>query len=73
MFDYQVKGNNNVSINNENNYDNDSSETTRFASGLIKDQYNNNKYDTTVKINESEIYINTWDKDSRDWNVNYRI
>lgn len=71
MFDYQVKGNNNVSINNENNYDNDSSETTRFASGLIKDQYNNNKYDTTVKINESEIYINTWDKDSRDWNVNY--
>lgn len=71
MFDYQVKGNNNVSINNENNYDNDSSETTRFASGLIKDQYNNNKYDTTVKINESKIYINTWDKDSRDWNVNY--
>lgn len=71
MFDYQVKGNNNASINNSSNYDKASSKTTRFASGLIKDQYNDNKYDTTVKINESDIYINTWDKDSRDWNVNY--
>lgn len=71
MFDYQVKGNNNASINNSSNYDKASSKTTRFASGLIKDQYNDNKYDTTVKINESDIYINTRDKDSRDWNVNY--
>lgn len=71
MFDYQVKGNNNASINNSSNYDKASSKTTRFASGLIKDQYNDNKYDTTVKINESDIYINTWDKDSRDWNINY--
>lgn len=71
MFDYQVKGNNNASINNSSNYDKASSKTTRFASRLIKDQYNDNKYDTTVKINESDIYINTWDKDSRDWNVNY--
>ena len=71
MFDYQVKGNNNASINNSSNYNKASSKTTRFASGLIKDQYNDNKYDTTVKINESDIYINTWDKDSRDWNVNY--
>ena len=48
-----------------------SSSTTRFASGLIKDQYNDNKYDTKVKINESDIYINTWNTDSRNWYVNY--
>lgn len=71
MFDYQVKGNNNTSINNSSNYDKKSSSTTRFASGLIKDQYNDNKYDTKVKINESDIYINTWNTDSRNWNVNY--
>ena len=71
MFDYQVKGNNNASINNSSNYDKASSKTTRFASGLIKDQYNDNKYDTKVKINESDIYINTWNTDSRNWNVNY--
>lgn len=71
MFDYQVKGNNNTSINNSSNYDKKSSSTTRFASGLIKDQYNDNKYDTKVKINESDIYINTWNTDSRNWYVNY--
>lgn len=71
MFDYQVKGNNNTSINNSSNYDKKSSSTTRFASGLIKDQYNDNKYDTKVKINESDIYINTWNTDSLNWNVNY--
>lgn len=71
MFDYQVKGNNNTSINNSSNYDKKSSSTTRFASGLIKDQYNDNKYDTKVKINESDIYINTWNTDSCNWNVNY--
>lgn len=71
MFDYQVKGNNNTSINNSSNYDKKSSSTTRFASGLIKDQYSDNKYDTKVKINESDIYINTWNTDSRNWNVNY--
>lgn len=71
MFDYQVKGNNNTSINNSSNYDKKSSSTTRFASGLIKDQYNDNKYDTKVKINESDIYINTWNTDSRNRNVNY--
>lgn len=71
MFDYQVKGNNNTSINNSSNYDKKSSSTTRFASGLIKDQYNENKYDTKVKINESDIYINTWNTDSHNWNVNY--
>ena len=71
MFDYQVKGNNNASINNSSNYDKASSKTTRFASGLIKDQYNDNKYDTTVKINESDIFINTWNEDSRNRNVNY--
>ena len=71
MFDYQVKGNNNTSINNSSNYDKKSSSTTRFASGLIKDQYNDNKYDTKVKINESDIYINTWNTDSHNWNVNY--
>ena len=71
MFDYQVKGNNNASINNSSNYDENSSSATRFASGLIKDQYNDNKYDTKVKINESDIYINTWNTDSRNWNVNY--
>ena len=42
-----------------------------MSSGLIKDQYNDNKYDTKVKINESDIYINTWNTDSRNWNVNY--
>lgn len=71
MFDYQVKGNNNTSINNSSNYDKKSSSTTRFASGLIKDQYSDNKYDTKVKINESDIYINTWNTDSHNWNVNY--
>ena len=71
MFDYQVKGNNNTSINNSSNYDKKSSSTTRFASGLIKDQYNDNKYNTKVKINESDIYINTWNTDSRNWYVNY--
>ena len=71
MFDYQVKGNNNTSINNSSNYDKKSSSTTRFASGLIKDQYNDNKYDTKVKINESDIFINTWNTDSHNWNVNY--
>ena len=71
MFDYQVKGNNNTSINNSSNYDKKSSSTTRFASGLIKDQYNDNKYDTKVKINESDIYINTWNTDSHNRNVNY--
>lgn len=71
MFDYQVKGNNNASINNSSNYDENSSSATRFASELIKDQYNDNKYDTKVKINESDIYINTWNTDSRNWNVNY--
>ena len=71
MFDYQVKGNNNTSINNSSNYDKKSSSTTRFASGLIKDQYNDNKYDTKVKINESDIYINTWNTNSHNWNVNY--
>ena len=71
MFDYQVKGNNNASINNSSNYDENSSSATRFASGLIKDQYNDNKYDTKVKINESDIYINTWNTDSRNRNVNY--
>ena len=71
MFDYQVKGNNNASINNSSNYDENSSSATRFASGLIKDQYNDNKYDTKVKINESDIYINTWNTDSRNWDVNY--
>ena len=70
MFDYQVKGNNNASINNEKNYNNDSSKTTRFASGVIKNQYNDNKYDTTVTINGSKIYINTWDLNSDGQTVN---
>ena len=81
MFDYQVKGNNNASINNEGNYNTASTKTTRFASGLTgfdgsgwnrkNKQYSENSYDTTIKVNGSNIYINTWDQDSNGKTVNH--
>ena len=70
MFDYQVNGQNGASINNASNYDVNSTETTRFASGIIKGNRDENKYDTTVKVGEKTIYINTWDKDSNNNTVN---
>lgn len=81
MFDYQVKGYNNASINNEGNYNTASTKTTRFASGLTgfdgsvwnrkNKQYSENSYDTTIKVNGSNIYINTWDQDSNGKTVNH--
>lgn len=64
MFDYQVKGDNNVSINDANNYSSSSSDTTRFASGLANNQYSGNGYNTTINVNGSTVYINTWDQKS---------
>ena len=64
MFDYQVKGDNNVSINDANNYSPSSSDTTRFASGLANNQYSGNGYNTTINVNGSTVYINTWDQKS---------
>ena len=64
MFDYQVKGDNNVSINDFSNYDKKSTETTRFASGLANNQYSGNGYNTTINVNGSTVYINTWDQKS---------
>ena len=66
MFDYQVKGDNNVSINDANNYSSSSSDTTRFASGLANKQYSGNGYNTTINVNGSTVYINTWDQKSGD-------
>ena len=70
MFDYQVKGENNTSINAEKNYDQRSTKTTRFASGLANKQHSGNGYDTTIKINDQNIYINTWDTNSENTRVN---
>ena len=70
MFDYQVKGENNTSINAEKNYDQRSTKTTRFASGLANKQHSGNGYDTTIKINDQNIYINTWDTNSENTQVN---
>ena len=70
MFDYQVKGENNTSINAEKNYDPRSTKTTRFASGLANNQYSENGYDTTIEINNQNIYINTWDTNSKGNQVN---
>lgn len=70
MFDYQVKGENNASINAEKNYDSRSTKTTRFASGLANNQYSENGYDTTIKINNQDIHINTWDHNSKNDRVN---
>ena len=70
MFDYQVKGDNNVSINDSSNYDGKSTETTRFASGLANNQYSGNGYNTTIKINTQNIHINTWDTNSNGTKVN---
>ena len=70
MFDYQVKGDNNVSINDSSNYDGKSTETTRFASGLANNQYSGNGYNTTIKINNQNIHINTWDTNSNGTKVN---
>ena len=64
MFDYQVKGDNNVSINDARNYSPLSSDTTRFASGLANNQYSGNGYNTTINVNGSTVYINTWDQKS---------
>ena len=70
MFDYQVNGQNNASINNADNYDTNSTNTTRFASGIISGNRNENKYDTTVNVGNNKIYINTWDRDSNNSLVN---
>lgn len=70
MFDYQVKGENNTSINAEKNYDQRSTETTRFASGLADKQYPGNGYDTTININNQNININTWNTNSKNETVN---
>ena len=70
MFDYQVKGKNNASINNAGNYDGNSKSTTRFASGLAQTQYSGNSYNTTIKIGNQDIYINTWDTLSNGTKVN---
>lgn len=77
MFDYQVKGANNASINDPSNYDQTSITTTRFASGLTGNnwegktrQYPRNSYDTTINVNNKTIYINTWDKSSNNTTVN---
>ena len=70
MFDYQVKGENNASINADKNYDSHSTKTTRFASGLANNQYSGNAYDTTIKINNQNIHINTWDTNSNGTKVN---
>lgn len=71
MFDYQVNGKDGASINNASNYDANSRKTTRFASGIIKGNREENKYDTTVNVGNNTIYINTWDTDSKNNNVNY--
>lgn len=71
MFDYQVKGDNNVSINDANNYSSSSSDTTRFASGLANKQYSGNGYNTTINVNGSTVYINTWDQKSGGGEVNH--
>lgn len=70
MFDYQVKGENNTSINAEKNYDPRSTKTTRFASGLANNQYSENGYDTTIEINNQNFHINTWDTNSENTRVN---
>ena len=70
MFDYQVKGESNTSINAEKNYDSRSTKTTRFASGLANNQYSDNGYDTTIKIGNEKFHINTWDTDSKGNKVN---
>ena len=70
MFDYQVKGENNTSINAEKNYDPRSTKTTRFASGLANKQYSGNGYDTTIEINNQNFHINTWDTYSENTRVN---
>lgn len=70
MFDYQVKGGNNTSINAEKNYDPRSTKTTRFASGLANNQYSDNGYDTTIKIGNKKFHINTWDTNSKGNKVN---
>lgn len=70
MFDYQVKGENNTSINAEKNYDQRSTKTTRFASGLANKQHSGNGYDTTIKINDQNININTWNTNSKNETVN---
>lgn len=71
MFDYQVKGDNNVSINDVDNYSSSSSDTTRFASGLANNQYSGNGYNTTINVNGSTVYINTWDQKSGGGEVNH--
>lgn len=70
MFDYQVKGEKNTSINAEKNYDPRSTKTTRFASGLANNQYSGNGYDTTIEINNQNFHINTWDTNSENTQVN---
>ena len=70
MFDYQVKGENNTSINAEKNYDQRSTKITRFASGLANKQHPGNGYDTTIKINNQNININTWNTNSKNETVN---
>ena len=70
MFDYQVKGDNNVSINDSSNYDKKSTKTTRFASGLANKQYSENGYNTTINVNGSTVYINTWNEKSGGGEVN---
>lgn len=71
MFDYQVKGDNNASINDSRNYSPLSSDTTRFASGLANNQYSGNGYNTTINVNGSTVYINTWDQKSGGGEVNH--
>ena len=70
MFDYQVKGENDASINNAGNYDTKSTNTTRFASGIINGNRDKNKYDTTVNVGNNTIYINTWNTNSKNNGVN---
>ena len=70
MFDYQVKGKDGASINNASNYDSNSRKTTRFASGIINGNRDENKYETTVNVGNNTIYINTWDRDSNNSLVN---
>lgn len=70
MFDYQVKGENDASINNAGNYDTKSTKTTRFVSGIINGNRDKNKYDTTVNVGNNTIYINTWNTNSKNNGVN---
>ena len=62
MFDYQVKGENNTSINAEKNYDQRSTKTTRFASGLANKQHSGTPYDIVMVLDTSGSMSDTFYK-----------